>query len=256
MPEHKENQPRSGSRRNFLKVSGAALGGVVVGGVVGAVLNNSLTKPKEQPPAATPEEQPPAADFNQALMYFNQEQFRITEAAVERIFPKDELGPGAIELDVAYYIDHQLANQWGINARDYMMGPFFKGEMTQGEYPSIKRHELFSMGLDALKGFSMKKYNKPFTELEDNEKDEVLKSFEAGKDVILSNGDTTASFFKMLRSLALEGSYSDPLYGGNKNMMGWKMRNYPGNQMSYLNIIDKPDFVKIEPKSLHEHMTH
>ena len=31
-------------------------------------------------------------------MYFTPDQYRITEAAAERIFPKDENGPGAKEL--------------------------------------------------------------------------------------------------------------------------------------------------------------
>lgn len=41
-------------------------------------------------------------------MFFIPEQFAITNAAVERIFPKDDNGPGAEELLVAYFIDHQL----------------------------------------------------------------------------------------------------------------------------------------------------
>ncbi len=91
MPEYKENQPRSSSRRNFLKVSGAALGGVVGGGIIGAVLNilnNTLTKPEEQPPVATPEEQPLLADFNQALMYFIQLFRRISD--YDPIFGENE----------------------------------------------------------------------------------------------------------------------------------------------------------------------
>lgn len=250
-----QGQARDQSRRQFLKVSGAALGGAVVGGVVGAVIDRSVrpgagTQPGPNQPA--PQQ---AADHNQALMFFNQRQFRLTEAAVERIFPKDDIGPGAAELGVAYYIDHQLAGQWGINAREYMQGPYYKGEATQGKYPSIKHHELFTLGLDALEMYSTKHYGKTFTELEESQRDEVLKAFETGEDVILGNEETTGAFFKLLRTLTIEGVYADPLYGGNKDMMGWKMRRYPGNQMSYLNIIDKPDFVLIEPQSLHSHMT-
>ena len=59
----------------------------------------------------------------------------------------------------------------------------------------------------------------------------------------------------MLRSATLEGVYSDPLYGGNNNMGGWKMRDYPGSQMAYTDIITK-DFKKISPQSLKNHMNH
>ncbi|BFH16593.1 hypothetical protein J6TS7_43050 [Paenibacillus dendritiformis] len=250
-----QGQARDQSRRQFLKVSGAALGGAVVGGVVGAVIDRSFRPGAGTQPAPNQPAPQQAPDHNQALMYFNQRQFRLTEAAVERIFPADDIGPGAAELGVAYYIDHQLAGQWGINAREYMQGPFFKGEPTQGGFPSIKHHELFTLGLDALEKYSTKHYGKTFTELEESQQDDVLKAFESGKDALLDNGETTGAFFKMLRALTLEGVYADPLYGGNKNMMGWRMRRYPGNQMSYFNIIDKPDFVEMEPQSLHSHMT-
>lgn len=41
-------------------------------------------------------------DYNRAPMFFNQAQLQMTEAAAERIFPKDESGPGATDLGVAF----------------------------------------------------------------------------------------------------------------------------------------------------------
>ncbi|MFE5320366.1 gluconate 2-dehydrogenase subunit 3 family protein [Paenibacillus sp. NPDC056579] len=255
MPDHNTNEPQSNSRRKFLKYSGVALGGVVVGGVVGTAITKGFNRTVE--PSKQPETTPiqPAADYNQALMFFNQEQFRLTEAITERIFPKDELGPGAKELGVAYFIDHQLGGQWGINARDYMMGPFQAGEVTQGNFPNVRRHELFTMGLQGIQNLSQSKYKKSFLDLGEAEQDEVLKAMEAGNDIKLY-GSTGPVFFKMLQNFTMEGVYSDPLYGGNKNMMGWKMKNYPGNQMSYLDVIDKKEFVKMEPQSLRDHLSH
>lgn len=254
--KHNKSAPRDESRRQFLKYSGAALGGVVAGGVIGGVIGSTMTAPKEtapQQPGQT--EQPPVKDYNQALMFLNTEQFQLTQAATERIFPKDELGPGAIELGVAYYIDHQLAGPWGMNARDYMMGPFFKAEATQGYQSGFKRHEIFTLGLQALKDYCQTKYSKAFADLDEAQQDEVLTVFEKGEEVQL-HGMSSKIFFNLLRSLTLEGAYADPLYGGNKNMDGWRMRNYPGNQMSYADVIDKEEFIKMEPASLHDHMSH
>lgn len=237
------------SRRNFLKNTGLALGGAIIGGsAIGGVLLGG--KKKQEPPAA-----PKPAEFNQALMYFNQEQFLITEAAAERIYPKDELGPGAKELGVAYYIDHQLASPWGINARDYMMGPFFKGEATQGSQTPIKRADIITLGLQGLKDYSQKKYGKDFQSLAENEQDEVLKVFEKGEEFALA-GITTKTFFSLFRTFTLEGVYADPMYGGNKDMMGWSMRKYPGNQMSYYDVIEKDQFIQMKPLSLRDHMNH
>jgi len=255
--EQRQKEPQDGSRRDFLKVSGAAVGGLVVGGVIGGAIMGNRNKPGAPgapgaPGTPAPDEQP-SINYNQALMFFNQEQFQLTEAAAERIYPKDELGPGAKELGVAFFIDHQLASTWGYNAKEYMAGPFYKGEATQGNYPSIKRHELFTLGLRAMQDISQKKYQKSFLELSETEQDDILKLFEKGNEIAI-NGATSANFFNLLRTFTIEGVYADPLYGGNKDMMGWKMRNFPGNQMSYLNIIEQDQFAKIEPRSLHSHM--
>ncbi|MFM1650779.1 gluconate 2-dehydrogenase subunit 3 family protein [Brevibacillus sp. B_LB10_24] len=248
MADIHSKQPKSNSRREFLKNSGIALGGLVVGGVLGgSLIGNKQTEVEKVVEKSV--------DYNQALMFFNQEQYQLTDAASERIFPKDEIGPGAKELGVAFYIDHQLASPWGINAKDYMTGPFYPGEATQGMQTSLKRSEIFTLGLQGLNDYSQKKYNKKFTELAETEQDDVLKVFEEGKEFQLT-GLTTKEFFNLLRSMTLEGVYADPMYGGNKDMQGWKMRNYPGNQMSYAAMIEKDEFVKLDPKSLRDHMGH
>ncbi|MGG1517231.1 gluconate 2-dehydrogenase subunit 3 family protein [Paenibacillus oryzisoli] len=259
MAERPNEQAPDQSRRSFLKYTGTAIGGAVVGGVIGSAVSGGFKKsagePSPSPSAsAAPQAQAPS-DFNQAPMFFNQLQLQITEAAAERIFPKDDKYPGATDLGVAFYIDHQLASPWGVNARTYRMGPFVKGEATQGDYQSIERHELITMGLNTLEETSKTKHSKSFTELAPEEQDTILTSMEKGE-INVVNGITGKTFFNLFRVLVMEGVYSDPLYGGNKNMAGWKMRKYPGNQMSYANMMDKDAFVSMEPRSLHDHFIH
>ncbi|GAA4716375.1 gluconate 2-dehydrogenase subunit 3 family protein [Brevibacillus fulvus] len=245
-------QPQDTSRRSFLKNSGIAIGGLIVGGVVGGALGGGQKTTQKEEVEKVVEK---TVDYNQALMYFNQEQFQITEAAAERIYPKDDLGPGAKDLGVAYYIDHQLASPWGMNAKEYMQGPFFPDAPANlGMQSPLRRHEIFSIGLKGLADYCQQKYSKKFQELSEEEQDAVLKVFEEGKEFKLV-GTTTSAFFKLLRSATIEGVYSDPMYGGNKDMQGWKMRNYPGNQMGYAKDIEKEGLVKYEPKSLHDHMS-
>jgi gluconate 2-dehydrogenase gamma chain len=251
-----ENSPDQ-SRRSFLKYTGTAIGGVVVGGVIGSAISGGFTKKPATPapsPSATPQVQA-GMDYNRAPMFFNQAQLQMTEAAAERIFPKDESGPGATDLGVAFYIDHQLASPWGVNARTYRTGPFVKGEATQGDYLSIQRHELITMGLQSMEEASKSKYTKSFVELAPEEQDAILTSMEKGE-INVVNGVTGKTFFNQFRVLVMEGVYSDPLYGGNKDMQGWKMRKYPGNQMSYTDIMAKDQFVAMEPRSLHDHFVH
>ncbi|RED66311.1 gluconate 2-dehydrogenase subunit 3 family protein [Cohnella lupini] len=254
MAKKPTQKPQDESRRRFLKYSGTAIGGVVVGGVIGGIIGSSNQKRGED--AEPGETKTPAAesnrDYNQALMFFNQDQFMITEAASERIFPADENGPGAKELGAAFFIDHQMASAYGMNARDYMMPPFYKAEASQGYQLSFKRRELLALGLDALNEYSSDKYKKTFTKLAPEEQDAVLSDFE--KDKVNLKGVPASTFFSLLQSLTIEGVYADPLYGGNKNMAGWKMRNYPGNQMSFYDDIEKEEFIKMEPLSLHDHL--
>lgn len=234
------------SRREFLKTAGWAVGGLVVGGVIGGGIMSSFgTRTVTQTGA-------PASDYGQALMYFSQDQFQVVEAAVERIFPQDENGPGAKELGVPFFIDHQLAGSWGNNAKEYMQPPFFPGEPTQGYQGQLRNNQVFDVGIQGLQDYSIKQYSKPFPELTPEQQDQVLELCEKGQ--IPLKGVSSAYFFSLLRLLTLEGAYADPMYGGNRNMMGWKMRHYPGNQMSYANVVDK-DFLEIQPKSLKDHLT-
>jgi gluconate 2-dehydrogenase gamma chain len=249
MADQLNKQPPDSSRRKFLKYSGTAIGGVVVGGVIGGALTGGFQKKQAAP---VPSETNTAIDFNQAPMFFNQAQLQMTEAAAERIFPKDEIGPGASELGVAFYIDHQMASPWGVNSREYRLGPFVKGEVTQGDYQSIQRHEVFTMGLQAMEEASKKAYSKSFIEIADEERDAVLTAMQKGE-IKVVNEVMGKSFFNILLNLTMEGVYSDPLYGGNKNMLGWKMRKYPGNQMTYTDIMEKEDFVDMAPRSLRDH---
>ncbi|CAI6075890.1 gluconate 2-dehydrogenase subunit 3 family protein [Cohnella sp. JJ-181] len=239
------------SRRKFLVQAGYAVGGVIVGGALGSLIRRD--KKTETAPGASPGEgAAEARNYNRALMFFNQEQLNIVSAATERIFPADDAGPGALALGVPFFIDHQLAGEWGFNSREYMSPPFFAGEKEQGYQGRLKRREMFEIGLREMENHSQTKYTKGFTELAPEQQDEVLRAFES--DEVKLTTISASGFFKMLRSSTLEGAYSDPLYGGNADMNGWRMRAYPGNQMSYTDVIDK-DFAVIAPSSLQDHLS-
>ncbi|HJF33235.1 MAG TPA: gluconate 2-dehydrogenase subunit 3 family protein [Sporosarcina psychrophila] len=252
MSEQEKNSfvDKRSSRRTFLKNSGLTVGGVVLGGALGSLLGNDSKTPAPVKQAHTP-----TANPNVALIFFTQEQYQLTEAASERIFPEDENGPGAKELNAAIYIDHQLASPWGLNVKDYRLGAFHAPEPTQGGQTKMLRKDLFPAGLQALNTYSVKQYEKKFTELETAEQDAVLTDFSEGKTTVYK-GVSSTEFFNLLRSLTMEGVYADPLYGGNKEMLGWKMRKYPGSRMTYLQEIQSENFVVLEPQGLNSHMGH
>jgi len=45
------------------------------------------------------------------------------------------------------------------------------------------------------------------------------------------------AFFNLLRSHTMAGFFADPVHGGNRDMVGWKLIGFPGAQMSYANDI-------------------
>ena len=44
---------------------------------------------------------------------------------------------------------------------------------------------------------------------------------------------STAEFFEMVRYHVLEGVFCEPQYGGNKDMIGWRLVEFPGQQSGY-----------------------
>lgn len=234
------------SRRKFLKTTGYVAGGAIGGGILGSLLGVNIGVQTEQ---ASTSPTPEPVIHQRALMFFTRRKdFDVLSAATERIFPEDDNGPGAIALGVPYFIDHQLAGGYGNNDREYMQGPFYEGTPYQGYQTRLKRNEIFMQGIRAIEQESNKAYSTSFTELDGEQQDEILRKFE--NDEVTLKGVKASLFFELLRSATLAGVYSDPLYNGNDNMDGWRMKEFPGHQMSYKQYIESEDFVEIEAQSL------
>ena len=239
------------SRRKFIKNTGYVAGGAIGGGLLGSLFGTNLlgNNQKTAPKNIAGEE----GSYNRALMYFTKiKDFKVLSAATERIYPEDENGPGAIELGVPYFIDHQLASGYGNNVGEYTLGPFSAGTDYQGYQSPLKRNEIFLEGIKNIEAESQNDYDASFTELEGEQQDEILLKFEA--DEVKLKHVSSAYFFDQLRSATLSGTYADPLYGGNANMEAWRMKEFPGSQMSYLQEIDSKKFIKYEPSALKDHL--
>lgn len=269
-----KNKDEGLSRRKFIKNTGMVAGGVVGGGLLGGVMTNQFsTKPETQTKSDKT-----TANLHYARMFFSREEdFAILEAATERIFPEDDNGPGAVELGVPYFIDKQLAGQWGTNAKAYMRDPFNQGKQVQDyEYQDkdqdkgpnsdtrppipnpryqtrLNRGDVFIQGLRRLDKESQDRFDKKFVDAEGDQQDEIITDFEKGK--VQMKGVEAVTFFNLLLQTTLEGAYADPVYGGNRNMQGWVMKEYPGPRMGYLNEIESKDFIKKKPESLRDYQS-
>src|SRR5262245_52973703 len=96
---------KSSGRRRFLK-SAAALGAVLPAGA----------SAQTQPSHGGHEAPVSAGAKTPVYMYLTPPEAAFVEAAVARLIPADELGPGAKEAGVAYFIDRQLFGGWGTMA--------------------------------------------------------------------------------------------------------------------------------------------
>lgn len=241
-------EPKNYSRRDFLKTSGIAAGALIGGGIIGGLIGANV-KDTAAPGEAPAMGEDGAAGGVRGLVFFkNDAEFQILAQATERIFPEDDLGPGAIGLGVPYFIDRQLAGAYGENSKEYMQGPFFEGEMTQGYQSRLKRNEMFRQGLQILQQEAQSRFKANFVDLEGGQMDEILTALQ--EDEVQMTGVSALFFFRLLRMATLEGAYADPIYGGNQNMEGWKMKGFPGHQAAYINDIESEDFVEIEPHSI------
>jgi len=189
---------------------------------------------------------PPAPHEEPLYLFFNAEEADFIEAACERLIPGDEVGPGALQAGVPNYLDKQLGGAWGSGERLYRSGPWRQGTPSQGYQLPFTPGELFHA---ALRAIHAEFKDGAFKDLPAEQQDAYLKSLEAGgKDL---DGVPSAVFFQMLLQMTVEGFFSDPVYGGNKDMMAWKMIGFPGAYASYYDLIDKHG-VKLErePMSL------
>jgi len=119
---------KSPGRRNLLKAAALT--------PAAAVVSLRFFPDVRDARAAAPDyAQPPERFFSPAEASF-------IEAAVARIIPNDDLGPGAKEAGVATFIDRQLAGPYGRAESWYMQGPWRHGAKEQGYQLKLTPAEL------------------------------------------------------------------------------------------------------------------
>ena len=127
------------------------------------------------------------------------------EAITGRLIPTDANGPGAVEARAARYIDKALAG------------------------PLSSSREAYRAGLSAIDAFARdSKGAAAFAALAPADQDAILTAVERGQIPGFANAQ---AFFALLRGHTLQGTFSDPYYGGNANFVGWDMIGYPGVRM-------------------------
>lgn len=149
--------------------------------------------------------QSPSEYRGERLQALSVRQARFIDAIAGRILPATDT-PGAVEAGAIFYIDRALA----------------------GPYPHLLSR--YACGLRALNKHAAKQFGATFEKLSAEQQDSVLGDLESGKIAELRDGE---AFFELVRAHVLEGVFGEPSYGGNRDMIGWKLVGFPGQQWGY-----------------------
>jgi gluconate 2-dehydrogenase gamma chain len=204
-------------RRDFLK-------GAVVGGAVAATTTAAITQPTAQ---AQQSVSPAAAPASPGYAYFNLDEAAFVEALVDHMVPADELTPKGTDIGINIYIDRALAGSWGKGDRLYMQGPWKLGVPSQGYQLPLTPAQLYRVGIVATNAHCQKTYGKTFDRLDESQRQEVLIGLSTGK-IGFESGPPVRVFWTTLYQTVMEGMFSDPIYGGNRNKAGWRLIGFPG----------------------------
>jgi gluconate 2-dehydrogenase gamma chain len=86
-------------------------------------------------------------------IFFTPEEAAFIEAAVARLIPNDEVGPGAVEANVPFFLDRQLAGPFGRGDHYYLGGPWPKGTPEQGYQSRFSPAQLYRAAIAAIDSY-------------------------------------------------------------------------------------------------------
>jgi len=170
--------------------------------------------------------------------FFSVEEGRAVEAIADRVIPPDPQTPGGKDSGCAVFLDRQLAGPYGRQEGLYVSPPFEHGGMNQGSQSAVGPALQYRDSLAAFDRACKSRHGgKAFAELTSTDQDAVLTGLEGGA-LELEGIDGKAFFEQIVRDLQM-GFFADPVYGGNRDMVSWKMIGFPGARYNYLDWVNR-----------------
>jgi gluconate 2-dehydrogenase gamma chain len=180
---------------------------------------------------------PGAAAAARTSRFFTEHEAAVVEAATARIAPGPdddpaEAGhPGAREADVTGYIDTTLSMFTQPGTPKVFAGGPWSNRHTSG--PDLMA---MFLSIDPVTKIAWQKrisgwqqqYRAGVASLDKLAGGDFTKVSAAKQDTILAKGSVSA-FLSLLFEHTIEGLYSNPEYGGNRDLAGWTDIKYPGD---------------------------
>lgn len=254
--DHRPDAQRSGfSRRSFLTATGTLAAATVIPGCTPTAERLPAEGEAAEPQAGTDVPENTAAAAGTLGRFLDPEQLALVTAVAARIIPGDEDEPGAVEAGCVEYIDRLLATHDGYPERTYTSPPFavtYEGDEEPepeegviwvradqidryGWQSGLPPREIYRMGLARLDALAQQREGSGFADLADDRQDAILEAIEDGEDDVgeLFDPLPPGTFFDTIRTHLIEGFLSDPIYGGNRDLVGWQHTQFPGSQRGY-----------------------
>ncbi len=267
------------SRRAFLKASILTATGTALA-VVGCAPTEpqTVTAPSLHPledkyPYVPPA--PTATPDPTVLHFFTPDEAKLVDAMTARLIPGTPDDPGAHEASVVTFIDRLLMFNNGYDEPTYVKPPFMKTyegtpppeaatanpkETVYVEKTEAARYgyqakqtpqQQYRQGLAEVDKFAQTKYGNKFVNLSDDQKDALLKAMQ--EDTATGFDEPKApDFFKMVLKHTGEGMFSDPAYGGNRDLAGWKLVKYPGAHRAFTEFDLHDENFTADPQTLQQ----
>ncbi|MCX3309721.1 gluconate 2-dehydrogenase subunit 3 family protein [Pantoea vagans] len=225
-------QKKGHSRRDFLLKTITLAPAMAVGSTAMGALSLPLAAQAAETPAGPQQ----ARDYQPA--WFTAEEFAFITAAVARLIPSDERGPGALEAGVPEFIDRQMNTPYATGSNWYMQGPFNPDLPKELGYQlPLVPQQIYRLGLADADNYSKQQYGKVFAQLSGEQQDALLQAMESGSAEFSQLPSKV--FFSFLLQNTREGFFSDPIHGGNQGMVGWKLINFPGARADFMDWVER-----------------
>jgi gluconate 2-dehydrogenase gamma chain len=215
-----DNSPMKVGRREFL--GGAGVAAAAAASTLAPVA--PIAPASAQTPAPQPSQQ---ANAPAGYTFFQPQEAVFIEAVVDHMIPADELTPRGTEIGLATYIDRALAGSWGKGDRLYMQGPWARRTANQGYQLPLTPAALYRAAIAGCDAHCRKAYGQTFDKCTAQQKEAFLRDLSGGK-ITLAGDLPGRAFFVALYQNVMEGMFADPIYGGNRDKIGWKMIGFPG----------------------------
>jgi gluconate 2-dehydrogenase gamma chain len=183
--------------------------------------------------------------------FFTDDQRAVVAAMMARIIPSDD-GPGATEAGTIDFIERYLSGVDYIYAKPDGSGfETLTGKKRDAWTARVEGvRQKYLAGIEEVERVSHSRFGKGFASLAGDPQDDVLRHLEdqagqpaadGGRDgggegsvgtieieLQMSRQDEEFDFFPLVVTHTRQGFYSDPVYGGNRDHVGWKSIGFPG----------------------------